>query len=59
MGRQTDNPIFFKDVTYVDSLFVPETYVAYNFVKIIKAVLEIYENRVHGQTDIQPDILHG
>ena len=30
---------------------MPEIYIIPNFVKIVRAVLEIYENCVHGQTD--------
>ena len=32
---------------------MPEIYVIPNFVKIIRAVLEIYERCVHGQNDRQ------
>ena len=39
--RQTDNPIFYKVETYLDRLLVPEIYIIPNFVKIVRAVLEI------------------
>ena len=51
--RQTDNPIFYKIETYLDRLLVPEIYILPNFVKIVRAVLEIYESCVHGQADTQ------
>ena len=53
----TDNPIFHNVETYLDRLFVPEVYVTQNFVKIVRAVLEIYVSYVHGQTDRQTDFL--
>ena len=55
--RQTGNPIFYKVETYLDHLLVPEIYIIPNFVKIVRAVLEIYVSCVHGQTDRQPDVL--
>ena len=61
--RQTDNPIFYKVESYLDRLLVPEIYIIPNFAKIVRAVLEIYENCAHGQndrqTDRQPDFLQG
>ena len=39
--RQTDNPIFYKVETYLDRFIVPEIYKLPNFVKIVRAVLEI------------------
>ena len=51
--RQTDNPIFHKVETYLDRFLVPEMYVTSNFVKIVRAVLEIYESCVHRQNDRQ------
>ena len=39
--RQTDSPIFYKVETYLDHLLMLEIYVIPNFVKIVKAVLEI------------------
>ena len=53
MDSQTDNPIFYKVETYLDRLFVLEIYIIPNFVKIVRAVLEIYESCVHGQTGRQ------
>ena len=37
----TDNPIFYKVQTYLDRLLVIEIYIIPNFVKIVRAVLEI------------------
>ena len=36
--KLTDNPIFYKDETYLDRI-LPEIYVKPNFMKIVKAVL--------------------
>ena len=49
--RQKDNPIFYKTATYLDRLLVPELYLILNFMKIVKAVHEIYVSCVHGQTN--------
>ena len=38
---------------------MPEMHVIPNFVKIVRAVLEIYESCVHGQIDRQPNFLQG
>ena len=51
--KQTGNPIFYKVETYLDRLLVLEIHIIPNFVKIVRAVLEIYENCVHGQADRQ------
>ena len=52
---RTGNPIFYKVETYLDLLFVHEIYVMLNFVKIVWAVLEIYDSCVHEQTGRQAD----
>ena len=41
---QSGNPNFYKVEIYLDWLFIPEIYKIPNFVKIVRAVLEIYEN---------------
>ena len=46
-NRQADNAIFYKVETLVEIHKIP------NFVKIVRAVLKIYENYVNGQTDNQ------
>ena len=51
--KKTDNPIFFKVETYLDHFLVPEIYVTPNFVKVFRAVLEIYESCVYRRTDRQ------
>ena len=48
--RQRDNLIFYKVEIYVDCLLGSEIYIISNFVKIVRAVLEIYVSWVHGQT---------
>ena len=45
----TDKSIFYKGETYLDCLLVLEIFVTPNFVKLVTAVLEIYESCVHGQ----------
>ena len=45
----------FPRETYLYRLLVPEIYVIPNFVKTDYAVLEIYENCVHGQKDRRTD----
>ena len=57
--RQTENPIFYKVETYLESLLLHEIYIIPNFVKIVRAVLEIYESCVHGQTDRKHDFIQG
>ena len=56
---ETDNPIFYKVETYLDRLLVPEIYILPNFVKIVRAVLEINVSCVHRQIDRQPNFLEG
>ena len=53
MDRQTDNTIFYKVETYLDRLPVAEISIIPNFVKIVRAVLKIYEICVQGQNDRQ------
>ena len=55
MDTQTDNPIFYKFETFLDCLLMPETYVMPDFVKIGRAVHEIYESCVYGQNNRQTD----
>ena len=57
--RQTENSIFYKTETYLDGLLVPEIYILPNFMKIVRAILKIYDICFHGQTDSQPDLLQG
>ena len=47
--RQT-TLFFYKIETYLDCLLVPEIYKILNFVKIVRAVVEIYVSYVHRQT---------
>ena len=49
--RQTDNPIFYKVEIYLNRLLVSEMRIMPNFVKIVRAVLDIYVSCNHGQTD--------
>ena len=51
--RQRDNIVFYEVETYLDRLLVSEIYVISNFVKVVRAVLDIYESCVHGQIDRQ------
>ena len=39
--RQTENPIFYKVETFLDRLFEVKIYIIPNFLKIVRAVLEI------------------
>ena len=55
---QTGNPIFYKVKTYLDRLLVHGIYVIPNFVKVARAVLDIFEKCVR-QTNRQPHILQG
>ena len=55
MDTQTDNPIFYKFETFLDCLLMPETYVMPDFVKIGRAVHEIYESCVYRQNNRQTD----
>ena len=45
------NPNFYKVEIYLDVLLVPGMYVILNFVKIVRAFLEICESCVHRQID--------
>ena len=45
--------MFYKVEVYLDRLIVPELLKIPNSVKIVIAVLEIYESNVHRQTDKQ------
>ena len=53
IDSQTDNLIFNKVETYLDHLLWFKIYVIPNFLKVVRAVLDIYESCVHGQINRQ------
>ena len=56
--RQTDNPNFYKVETYPDRLLVLELYIIPNFVKIVRAVIEILSIYMYLHTYIYPILAH-